>query len=108
MNAEKPHMALTGSPWFCDQYGHVYGWQDCGNGKKESVILLDGRYSKATTADRMLIATAPELLAALEWSDKIMGAYLDSESDNERSYYWKDLASARETLRVAITKAKGG
>ena len=61
----------TPGPWFIDQFGHVYGWTegkriDSGGTQKDSVVLVDNRYSQATRHDKMLIAAAPELLAALE------------------------------------------
>jgi hypothetical protein len=83
----------TFSPWFVDQYGHVYGWSDT-KGTRESVLILDSRYSKATRADKNLIATAPELLEALEG---ILSAG-DSVTFQQR---------AREVARAAIAKAKG-
>ena len=55
----------TDGPWFCDQYGHVYGWRPTENGKT-SVLLIDNRHSDATSADKSLISAAPDMLKALQ------------------------------------------
>lgn len=59
----------TPGPWFTDVFGHVYGWTEPksidGGTEKNSVCLVDNRYSAATRADKNLIAAAPDLLEAL-------------------------------------------
>jgi hypothetical protein len=52
----------TPGPWFRDQYGHVHGWEPTEYGQR-SVLLIDNRHSKATSADKTLIAAAPETAA---------------------------------------------
>jgi hypothetical protein len=83
----------TPGPWFRDQYGHVYGWEPTEYGQR-SVLLIDNRHSKATSADKSLIAAAPELLEALK---DVMERLVDRHEADESAV----------KARAAITKATG-
>ena len=96
--------AHTPGPWFRDQHGHVYGWKPTENGKA-SVLLIDNRHSEATSADKNLIAAAPELLNALqelvaEWDTR-------NAAEDHRSGYTLGTAGIA-MARAAIAKATGG
>jgi hypothetical protein len=90
----------TPGPWFRDQHGHIYGWEPTEYGKR-SVTLIDNRHSEATSADKNLIAAAPELLEALK---KLCA---DCDGDNlgtVKAPRWAVLCAAE----TAIAKATGG
>lgn len=83
----------TTGPWELDQYGHVYGWKQVDSTTKQSVPLLDGRHSQATVHDKLLIAAAPDLLAALD-------AFVNPSSPVMPS-------EAKRIALAAIAKARG-
>lgn len=49
-----------------------------------------------------------QLVAALEWTQKIICAYLDAETQAERDYLWKDIEHAHKTNSAALTAATEG
>jgi hypothetical protein len=89
MNATKH----TPGPWFIDQFGHVYGWmggQQTPRGKEnKSATLIDARHTESTMCDRVLMAAAPDLLAALQsaltWIDAQTGVQRVSVQDQARA-----------------------
>ena len=102
---------FTKGPWFVDQYGHVYGWEeDSGNILKDacerkSVCLVDGRHSAATMDDKILIAAAPEMYEAL---DVVAHRVPVMASEGEYRRGQEDaLAVCRETALAALAKARG-
>lgn len=98
------HITLTDGPWFVDQYGHVYGWKRVDGIKKESVVLVDGRASKATTADRTLMSASKELLSALEELIDVCDCAM-REANNDGAEYNRD--EELKAAKAAIAKAKG-
>ena len=64
-------------------------------------------FRQKAAANARLIASAPELLAALEWAHAIMHGYVYSETTEERNHYMADLIHATENTAKAIAHAKG-
>lgn len=99
----------TPGPWFIDQFGHVYGWTegrriDSGGTQKDSVVLVDNRYSQAARHDKMLISSAPELLAALEECAPIVRSIMQMQSNCDLAQVYGDVLNRS---RAAIRKARG-
>ena len=92
-------MKNTEGPWHLDQYGHVYGWSQFADGRKEAVVLLDGRHSKANVKDRRLISAAPDLLESLKKIDLACASIPEG--------YLQTLSDALSDARRAIAKATG-
>lgn len=98
----------TPGPWFMDQYGHVYAMvQTIDHTRKESIVIVDGRHSEATTEDKALIAQAPELLADRDRLRQINAELVaaleliaNSACDHGPGF------CARDSARASLAKAK--
>ena len=85
----------TPGPWFIDQYGHVYGMAHTDDPTTvTSVCLIDGRHSAANVRDKILIAAAPDLLAALDGLMQYVGGW-DAPEGHPCAVAVKALAKAR-------------
>jgi len=71
------------------------------------VARVSGVGSTAAEANACLITAAPDYDDSARWAEKILTAYLEAESREERDYYYKDIEHARDRLRAAIAKAEG-
>lgn len=67
---------------------------------REAICRVDGM-DEAATADANLIAAAPALLAACEAAYAYMGG-------DENAPGYQDFAEAQETIRAALSLARGG
>ncbi len=59
-------------------------------------------------ANARLLAAAPDLLAALEWSHAILHMYWHAETTEEKNHYAPDVGHAVSVMHKAIARAKGG
>ena len=92
---------FTPGPWVVGSVEHAAGTPILQNGNL--VASAFGRPKAESVANAQLIASAPELLAALEAGYvRLCNGYGPSITDRER--LWSEL----EVMRKAIAKAKGG
>ena len=91
----------TPGPWITDTLGGTTVWPKGGN----SLIAQCTGFERAeNVSNARLIASAPDLLAALQW---VVECFDGDPSDNP-DWQYQDQSHAVDRAKLAIAKATGG